>query len=85
MTENKSLYDLGLEYEAAAETVKKRIEEKTQKLRSLHDSICSNEAYVLKSQLNTLYSEYRQAKDTAEYLKKYYSPDGLVSWGGVFF
>ncbi len=85
MTENKSLYELGLEYEAAALTVKNRIEEKNKRLRALPDSICSNEAYVIKSELNTLYSEYRQARDTAEYLKKYYSPDGLVSWGGVFF
>ncbi|MBO5858283.1 MAG: hypothetical protein J6R20_00690 [Clostridia bacterium] len=85
MTENKSLYDLGLEYETAAATVKSRIDAKTKQLNALPDSICSNEAYVLKSELNTLYSEYRQARDTAEYLKKYYSPEGLVSWGGVFF
>lgn len=85
MTENKSLYDLGLEYETAAERVKERIEAKTQRLAALPNSICSNEAYVLKSELNVLYAEYRQARDTADYLKKYYSPDGLVAWGGVFF
>lgn len=85
MTENKSLYDLGVEYEAAAATVKARIDAKTKQLAALPNSICSNEAYVIKSELNVLYSEYRQAKDTAEYLKKYYSPDGLVAWGGIFF
>lgn len=85
MTENKSLYVLGLEYETAAVTVKERIDKKTKQLNALPDSICSREAYVLKSELNTLYSEYRQAKNTAEYLKKYYSPDGIVAWGGVLF
>ncbi len=85
MTENKSLYDLGLEYEAAAAKVKERIDAKTKQLNALPDSICSREAYVLKSELNTLYSEYRQAKNTAEYLRNYYSSDGLVAWGGVFF
>lgn len=85
MTDNKSLYDLGLEYEEAAARVKERIDAKTKLLASLPNSVCSNEAYVLKSELNVLYGEYRQARDTAVYLKKYYSPDSLVAWGGVFF
>ena len=75
---------LGLEYESAAAKVKERIDAKKQQLRSLKNSICSNEAYVLKSELNALYNEYRETRDTAEYLKKYYSPEGLVAWGGVF-
>lgn len=81
--DNKSLFDLGIEYERAASLVKERIEAKRKKLRSLRNSICSNEAYVLKSELNTLYKEYREAKDTAEYLKNYYSENSLVAWGGV--
>lgn len=85
MTDNKSLYDLGVEYETAAAKVKERIDAKTKQLNALPDRICSREAYVLKSELNTLYSEYRQAKNTAEYLRNYYSSDGLVAWGGVFF
>lgn len=84
MTENKSLFDLGIEYERASALVKERIEEKRRRLRSLRNSVCSNEAFVLKSELNTLYREYREAKDTAEYLKNYYCEDSLVAWGGVF-
>lgn len=83
MVNNKSLYELGIEYEKAACAVKKRIDAKREKLNSLKNKICSNEAYVLKSELNSLYQEFRQAKDTAEYLKNYYSPDSLVAWGGV--
>ena len=82
--DNKSLFDLGVEYERAAAAVKERIEAKRRQLRSLKNSICSNEAYVLKSELNTLYREYREAKDTAEYLKNYYSENSRVAWGGVF-
>ena len=85
MTDNKSLYDLGLEYESAAAQVKERIDARTKRLNALPDRVCSREAYELKSELNTLYSEYRQAKNTAEYLRNYYSPDGLVAWGGVLF
>ncbi len=83
MKDNKSLFDLGAEYEKAAETVKERIDAKRKQLRSLKNSICSNEAYVLKSELNTLYREYREARETAQYLKNYYSPESLVAWGGV--
>ncbi len=83
MADNNSLYELGLEYESAAEKVKERIESKRNKLRSLRNSICSNEAYVLKSELNTLYKEYREAKNTADYLKNYYSENSTVAWGGI--
>ncbi len=74
MTENKSLSELGAEYESAAILVKQRIAEKRAKLRALKNSLCSNEAYVLKSELKLLYAEYREASEIAQYLKTYYEP-----------
>ncbi len=71
---NKTLRKLGEEYEAAAMQVKRRIDEKRKQLRSLEDSICSNEAYELKSELQYLYAEHREAQEIAEYLKGYYEP-----------
>ena len=63
MTDNKSLYDLGLEYESAAAQVKERIDARTKRLNALPDRVCSREAYELKSELNTLYSEYLHLTD----------------------
>lgn len=71
---NKNLYELGKEYEESARMVKERIDKKRAELKSLRDSICSVEAYILKSELKVLYAEYRQATETAEYLKTYYEP-----------
>lgn len=71
---NKTLRQLGEEYEEAAKQVKRRIDKKREKLRSLKDSVCSNEAYVLKSELQLLYAEYREVQEIAEYLKSYYEP-----------
>lgn len=71
---NKTLRQLGEEYEEAAKQVKRRIDKKREQLRSLRDSVCSNEAYVLKSELQLLYAEYREAQEIAEYLKSYYEP-----------
>lgn len=71
---NKTLRQLGEEYEEAAKQVKRRIDKKREQLRSLKDSVCSNEAYVLKSELQLLYAEYREAQEIAEYLKSYYEP-----------
>lgn len=71
---NKTLRELGEEYEKAAVKVKGRIDAKKAQLRSLKDSICSNEAYVLKSELQHLYAEHREVKEIAEYLKSYYEP-----------
>lgn len=76
MVNNKSLKELGEEYERAAAQVKERINRKRQELRSLRDSVCSNEAYILKSDLKILYAEYRQAKELADYLKTYYDSHG---------
>ena len=70
----KTLRELGEEYEAAAIKVKRRIDEKRKLLMSLEDSICSNEAYVLKAELQYLYAEHREAQEIAEYLKSYYEP-----------
>lgn len=71
---DKNLRALGEEYEQAAELVKNRIARKREQLRSLKDSVCSNEAYEIKSELKILYAEHRQAKETADYLKTYYDP-----------
>ncbi len=70
----KTLRELGEEYETAAAIVKERIANKRAQLRSLRDSVCSNEAYVLKSELKMLYAEQREAREIAEYLKTYYEP-----------
>ena len=70
----KTLRDIGEEYEAAALILKERIAKKRAQLNALRDSVCSNEAYQLKSELKILYTEQRDAKETAEYLKTYYEP-----------
>lgn len=74
MTENKSLKQLGEEYEAAVLNVRRRIDIKRQQLRALKNSVCSNEAYELKRELQLLYAEHREANEIAEYLKSYYEP-----------
>lgn len=70
----KTLRELGEEYGVAAAILRERIAMKRAQLRALKDSICSNEAYLLKSELKILYAEQREAKETAEYLKTYYEP-----------
>lgn len=74
MVNNKTMRELGEEYEAAASRVKERIAKKRGELRALNNSISSNEAYELKSELSVLYREYRDAREIAEYLKSYYEP-----------
>lgn len=74
MTENKSLHELGLEYENAAEQIKIRIAEKRSELRALENRICSKEAFEIKKELKNLYSQYRDTSEIAEYLKSYYLP-----------
>lgn len=74
MNNSKTLKQLGEEYETAAQQVKRRIENKRKQLRGLKDSVCSNEAYELKRELQLLYAELREAKEIAEYLKSYYEP-----------
>ena len=71
---NKTLYELGVEYEASAKKVKERIEKKRAALKNLKNCICSNEAYEIKRELRQLYSEYRETCEIAEYLKTYYEP-----------
>ena len=72
---NKTLFELGSEYEISAKFVKERIERKRAELKKLRNCICSNEAYELKRELRQLYSEYRETKEIAEYLKTYYETD----------
>ncbi len=71
----KTLYELGMEYESSAKLVKERIDRKREELKKLRNCICSNEAYELKRELRQLYSEYRETKEIAEYLKTYYDTD----------
>ena len=70
----KTLRELGEEYESSALILKERIAAKRKQLHELKDSVCSNEAYELKSELKILYAEQREAKEIAEYLKTYYDP-----------
>lgn len=72
---NRTLYELGAEYEEAAKKVKERIERKRGELKKLKNMICSNDAYELKRELRQLYAEYRETKEIAEYLKTYYEPN----------
>lgn len=81
MENNNSLYKLGLEYEAAAAKVRERLDKKREKLRSLRNSVCSHEAYILKSEIATLYDELRETKHMAEYLKNYYVSDNALAGG----
>lgn len=83
MRNSKTFFELGLEYEAAAQKVKQRISDRREKLRSLKDSQHSREAYVINSELRTLYYEYADARRTADYLKRYNEPDSSVAWGGI--
>ncbi len=69
-----TLRELGEEYEFASIILKERISAKRAELNALKDSVCSNEAYLLKSELRILYAEQREARETAEYLKTYYEP-----------
>ncbi len=69
-----TLRELGEEYEFASIILKERISAKRAELNALKDSVCSNEAYLLKSELKILYAEQREARETAEYLKTYYEP-----------
>lgn len=70
----RTLRELGEEYEFASIILKERISAKRAELNALKDSVCSNEAYLLKSELKILYAEQREARETAEYLKTYYEP-----------
>lgn len=71
---NKTLRELGEEYEKAACQLKEIIDRKRKKLRGLKDSVCSNEAYELKTELQRLYAQHRETQEIAEYLKSYYEP-----------
>ena len=76
MTKKKTLVELGEEYERAATQVKRIIAKKREELNSLRDSICSAEAFELKRELSSLYTQYREVIETANYLKRYYEPHG---------
>ncbi len=72
MNKEKTLRELGEEYEMAAEKIKIIIAEKRLKLKKAPE--CSNEAYELKRELRILYSQVRDTKEIAYYLKSYYDP-----------
>ncbi|MBQ8014996.1 MAG: hypothetical protein IJ264_02290 [Clostridia bacterium] len=74
MTDNKTLRELGEEYEKAAQGIKEIIVKKRAQLRALKNCLCSNQAYVLKSELKILYAQHREICEIAEYLKTYYEP-----------
>ncbi|MBQ2841608.1 MAG: hypothetical protein IJE72_01075 [Clostridia bacterium] len=74
MPKKKTLHELGEEYESEAVQIKKRIAVKRSELRSLSNSVCSNEAFEIKRELKNLYGQYRDTIEIAEYLKSYYEP-----------
>ena len=75
---SKTLRELGVEYEMAAEQLKEIIDKKRKKLKGLKDSVCSNEAYELKSELQKLYAQHWEIQEIAEYLKNYYDPNACT-------
>lgn len=74
MTKTKTLCDLGEEYERAAMQIKRVIAKKREELRGLRDSVCSTEAFDIKRELKSLYTQLRDTTEISEYLKNYYSP-----------
>lgn len=83
MKSNKTLFELGLEYEEAAKAIYERISARRERLRSLRGQPQSCEVHILNSELGTLTREYTQTRRTAEYLKNYYKPESCISWGGI--
>ena len=74
MTKKKTLHELGEEYDAAAQQLKRMIADRRERLRAYPDCSCSSELYELKRELRVLYSQQREAKEISEYLKQYYEP-----------
>ena len=70
MQKAKSLDELGGEYATAAGIVEQRIAARRERLKKLRKH--SVEAGIIRSELNTLYRERRDALETAEKLINYY-------------
>lgn len=70
MEKAKNLDELGGEYAAAAGVVTQRIEDRRAKLKKLKKQ--SVEAGIIRSELNILYRERRDALETAGMLRNYY-------------
>ena len=77
---DNSLFTLGEEYEKTACKVKERIAERLSRLRILRANgrMLTDDAYIIKSELNQLYKEYNDAVNTASYLKNYYIKDESI-------
>lgn len=75
MAFEKTICALGEEYFEAAEIVKERIAKRLAKLRALRaeGKMLTDEAYIVKSELSSLYNEYNEVVALASYLSKYYS------------
>lgn len=75
MAFENDISQLGVEYFEAAEIIKERIGERLSKLRVLRakGKLLTDEAYILKSELNSLYREYNDTVNIADYLKNYYT------------
>ena len=74
MKKTKTLHDLGEEYERATMQIKRVIAKKREELRDLRDCVCSAEAFDIKRELKSLYTQLRDTTEIAEYLKHYYTP-----------
>lgn len=72
MNFEKSLAQLGEEYEKATEILTQRIHAARKRLAALNNSKLGKEAYRIKSELQTLYGERREALEIAAQLCGYY-------------
>lgn len=74
MVFEKNICELGGKYFEAAVMVKERIAQRLAKLRVLRaeGKMLTDEAYILKSELSSLYNEYNEAVKIAAYLTNYY-------------
>lgn len=72
MNFQKTLAQLGVEYEQAARILTERIRAARKRLNLLENNRLGKEAYAIKSELKTLYGERREALETAAVLCSYY-------------
>ncbi len=68
----KTLEQLGGEYENAARILTVRIKNARKRLASTENSKLGKEAYLIKSELSTLYGERREAAEIGAALRGYY-------------
>lgn len=80
MAFEKNICELGKEYSEAAGIIRERISRRLARLRTLRAAgkLLTDEAYILKSELSSLYREYNDTLATAAYLSNYYDSNQTV-------